>query len=124
MFVDQIIQAYKAIYNIFRSGIFHKTYSIFKSKFYEFHNMEIGPFYGKDTIMAGYFMVMHRDLRMKKYFLPQLHHQNLVLWLSIINFLKSYHISLIINHGRDVIFYSKVIFLVLGIFVCQTAIRQ
>ena len=61
-----MITAHKAIYNLFGSGIYHKPNSIFKSKSYEFHNRNIGLFSGNDTRMAGYFIVMHRDLRMRK----------------------------------------------------------
>ena len=48
------------------TGIYHKPHSIFKSKSYEFHNRNIGLFSGNDTRMAGYFVGMHRDLRMRK----------------------------------------------------------
>ena len=54
------------IYNIFGSGIDNKPHSIFKSKSQEFHNRNIGLFSGNETIIAGYFMVIHRDLRMRK----------------------------------------------------------
>ena len=56
----------KEIDNLFGSGIYHKPHSIFKSKSYEFHNSNIGLFSGNDTRMAGYFVGMHRDLRMRK----------------------------------------------------------
>ena len=61
-----MISAHKAIYNLFGSGIYHKPYYIFKSKSYEFHNRNIGLFSGNDTSMTGYFIGMHRDLRMRK----------------------------------------------------------
>ena len=64
--VNQMITAYKAIYNLFGSGIYHKPHSIFKSKSYDFHNRNIRLFSVKDTRMAGYFVGMYRDLRMKK----------------------------------------------------------
>ena len=64
--VNQIIKAHKAIYNLFGSGIYHKPHSIFKSKSYEFHNKNIGLFSENDTRMAGYFIGMHRYLRMRK----------------------------------------------------------
>ena len=54
------------IYNIFSSGVSHKPHSVFKSLSQEFHNRKISIFSGKDTRMAGYFMGMHRDLRMWK----------------------------------------------------------
>ena len=64
--VNQMITAHKAIYNLFGSGIYHKPHSIFKSKDYEFHNRNIGLFSGNDTRMAGCFIRMHRDLRIRK----------------------------------------------------------
>ena len=64
--VNQIITAHTAIYNLFGSGIYHKPYILFKSKSYEFHNRNIGLFSGNDTRMAGYFIGMHRDLRMRQ----------------------------------------------------------
>ena len=64
--VNPTIRAHKAIYNLFGSGIYHKPHSIFKSKSYEFHNRNIGLFSGNDTRMAGDFIGMHRDLRMRK----------------------------------------------------------
>ena len=65
--VNQIISAHKMIFNIFGSGIYHKTHYIFKSKSQEFCNRNIGLFSGNETRMAGYFMEMHRDLRMQKF---------------------------------------------------------
>ena len=64
--VNQIISAHKMISNIFGSGIYHKPNSIFKSKYQAFHNRNIGIFIGIEAIMDGYFMGMHRDLRMQK----------------------------------------------------------
>ena len=61
-----MITAHEAIYTLFGSGIYHKPHSIFKSKSYEFHNSNIGLFSGNDTRMAGYFIGIHRDLRMRK----------------------------------------------------------
>ena len=64
--VNQMISSHKMIYKIFGSGIYHKPHSIFKFKYQEFHNRNIGLFSGNETIMAGYFMGMHRDLRIPK----------------------------------------------------------
>ena len=44
---NQIISAYKMIYNIFGSGIYNKPHSIFKSKYQEFQNRNISLFSGK-----------------------------------------------------------------------------
>ena len=57
--VNQMITAHKAIYNLFGSGIYHKTNYIFKSKPYEFHNRNIELFSGNYTRMYGYFIGMH-----------------------------------------------------------------
>ena len=64
--VNQMIYAHKMIYNTFGSGIYHRTHSIFKSKYQEFQNRNIGLFSGNETRMSGH-MGMHRDLRMRKF---------------------------------------------------------
>ena len=64
--VNQIITIHKAIYNLFGSGIYHKPHHIFKSKSYEFHNINIGLFSGNYIRMDGYFIGIYRDLRMTK----------------------------------------------------------
>ena len=63
--LNQMISSHKMIHNIFSSGIYDKPHYIFKSKSQEFHNKNIGLFSGNETRMAGYFMVIHRDLRMR-----------------------------------------------------------
>ena len=63
-----MISAHKMIYNIFGSGIYHKPHFIFKSKYQDFYHRNMGLFSGNETRMAGYFMGMHRDLRMRKVF--------------------------------------------------------
>ena len=42
--LNQVISSHNMIYNIFGSGIYHKPHSIFKSKYQEFHNKNIGLF--------------------------------------------------------------------------------
>ena len=59
--VNQIISSHKVIYNVFGSGIYHKPHSILKSRYQESHNRKIGLFSGNETIMAGYFIGIHRD---------------------------------------------------------------
>ena len=54
------------IYSIFGSAVYHKPYSIFKSKSQYFQKRNIVLFSENETRMAGYFMGMHRDLRMRK----------------------------------------------------------
>ena len=44
------------IYIYVGSGIYHKPNSIFKSKYQEFHNINIGIFSVNETRMAEYFM--------------------------------------------------------------------
>ena len=66
LIVNQMDSAHKIIYNIFGSGVYHKPRSIFKSKYKEFHNRNIGLFSGNETITSGYFMGMHSYLRMRK----------------------------------------------------------
>ena len=56
LIVNQTIIDHKAIHNLFGSGIYHKTHSIFKLKVYEFQNMNIGLFSGNDTRVSGYFI--------------------------------------------------------------------
>ena len=47
--------------------MYHKLHSIFKSKYQEFQNRNIDFFIGNETKMAGYYMVMQRDLRRRKF---------------------------------------------------------
>ena len=64
--VNQTITAHMEVYNLFGSGINHKTNFIFKTKSYELQNSYIGLFRGNDTRMAGYFIGIYRYLRMRK----------------------------------------------------------
>ena len=66
--VNQMISSHKMIYNNFDYGIYHKPHKILKSKSQELQNTNIGLFSGNGTRMAGYFMGIHRDLRMRKVF--------------------------------------------------------
>ena len=52
--VNEIISTHNMIYNIFGSGIYHKPNSIFKSKYQEFHNINIGLFSANETRLAEY----------------------------------------------------------------------
>ena len=54
--VNQLVTAHKAIYKIFGSGIYHKLHYIFKNKYYEYHNRNIGLLSSNDTRMHGYFI--------------------------------------------------------------------
>ena len=62
--VNKIIFAQNMIYNVFGCSIYHTPRSILKSKSQEFHNKNFDLFSGNETSMSGYFMGMHRDLRM------------------------------------------------------------
>ena len=64
--MNQIIKTHREIYNLFSSGIYNKPHYIFKSKLYGFHYSNIGLFSGNDTSMDGYFIGIHRDMRMRK----------------------------------------------------------
>ena len=66
-----MIAAHKAIYNIFGSGIYNKPHSLLKSKSYEFHNRDIFLLSVNYTNMAGYFIGIHRDMRMRKVLLAK-----------------------------------------------------
>ena len=64
--LNQMITAHKEIYNLFGFGKYQKPHSVIKSKSYEFHNRKIYLFSVNDTRMYGYFIEIHRDLRMRK----------------------------------------------------------
>ena len=64
--VGHMIASHKAICNIFGSGIYHKTHSMFKLKPQEIHNKNIGIFSGNETRIGEYFRGMHRDFQMRK----------------------------------------------------------
>ena len=61
-----MIISHKEIYNLFGSVIYIKPYSIFKSKYYYFHNRNIALSIGNDTSMAGYLILMHRYMCTRK----------------------------------------------------------
>ena len=64
--LNKMISAHKMIYNIFASGMYYKPRFIFKSRYQEFHNINICIFSGNENIIAGYFIGLNRDLRMRK----------------------------------------------------------
>ena len=61
-----MIQNHKEIYNLFGYGIYQKSHSIFKLKYYKFYHRNIGLFGGKDIIMARYFVIMQRYLHTRE----------------------------------------------------------
>ena len=64
--VKQMITAHKEIYKLSGSSIYHKPHSIFKPKYYEFNNRNIGLFSVNDTRMDGYFIGIHIYMPMRK----------------------------------------------------------
>ena len=50
--VNQTISTHKMIYNIFGSSIYHNPHFIFKSKYQDFHKINIGLFSGNETIIS------------------------------------------------------------------------
>ena len=64
--VNKNIWYQKEIYNAFGFSIFKKPHSVFKPKSYGFYNRNVGIFSGNDIIMEGYYIKMHRYLRMRK----------------------------------------------------------
>ena len=108
--LSQIILAYKVIYNIFGSGIYHKPHSICKSKNQAFHNKNIGIFSGNDTRMAGYFMGMHRDLRMRKFIQSTTLSAEFNGIPTNKNPQKQLDTFLIISRGKVVMYFSRLFF--------------
>jgi hypothetical protein len=61
------IVRHRFIYRVFGSGAMHSPYALFQRHARAFNNRRpIGLLRASDTIMAGYFMAMHRDLRLKQ----------------------------------------------------------
>ena len=64
--LHQMITDHKKVYNLFGPIIYHRPHSIFKSKYYGFHNRNIGLFSGNVTRMDGYFVGIHRYINVIK----------------------------------------------------------
>jgi hypothetical protein len=65
--VKHQIVHHRFIYRVFGSGAMHSTYALFQRHARAFNNgRPIGILQASDTRMAGYFMAMHRDLRLKQ----------------------------------------------------------
>ena len=64
--INQMITDHKEIDNLFGPGIYHKTHSVFKSNPFKCYNRNIGLFSGNDYRIDGYFVGVHRYLRMRK----------------------------------------------------------
>ena len=115
--VNQMISAHKEIYNLFGSGVYHKPHYIFKPQSYEFHNRNIGLFSGNDTRMAGYFIGMHRDLRMRKALLDTVSSTE----LSTMT-LKS-KISKVVSYIQDKKAWERIYVLLKILFPCLRTLR-
>ena len=61
-----MVTAHKAINNLFGSSKYHKPHYIFKSKYYEFYNRNIGLFSGNDNRAVGYLVGTNSDMIMRK----------------------------------------------------------
>ena len=120
--VHKMISTHKMIYNIFGSGIYHKLHSIFKKKYQKFHNRNIGIFIRNNTRMDGYFVRMHRDLRMRLFFNILYSLQNSSVFLPIANLTKQLGIFMIISHGKGAMYFSRFIFLVWELFTWHIVI--
>ena len=64
--IKRLITVYRNIYSIFGSGARHAPYALFKAQSLLFnHGRGIGLIRAADTRMAGYFIALHRMLRLK-----------------------------------------------------------
>ena len=122
--LNQIISAHKMIYNIFGSGIYHKPHSIFKSKYQELHNRNIGLCSGNEAIMAGYFMGMQRDLRMRKVLQATILSAEFISIPTNTKFTKAVKYFMIISHYKDVVYLSRLFFLAFEFFAWHIVILQ
>ena len=115
--LNQMITSHKAVYDLFGSGIYHKPHYIFKSKSYEFHSRNIGLFSGNDTKMAGYFIGVHRDVRMRKALLATV--SSAEFNTMSLNSKNSKVVSYIQDnkYWERIYVLLKIFFLVLGFFV-------
>ena len=119
-----MISAHKMIYNIFGSSIYHKPHFIFKSKYQEFNNRNIGLFSGNDTVMAGYFMGMHRDLRMRKVLQGTISSSEFISIPTNKNSPKQLGTFMTISHRKADMYFSGFFFLVFEFFDFQILILQ
>ena len=101
--LNQMISSHKMIYNTFGSGIYHKPHSIFITKYQEFHNRNIGLFSGKETRMTGYFIGIHRDLRMRKVLKATIPSDEFISIPTNTKFVKAMGKLMIISHEKGAI---------------------
>ena len=115
--VNQMITAHKAIYNLSGSGIYHKPHYIFKSKPYAFRNRNIGSFSGNDTSMAGYFIGMHRNFRMRKVLLATVYSDEFNTMSLESKLFK------VVSHIQDDKAWERIYVLLKRLFTCLWVIR-
>ena len=100
-----MVSYHKMIYNIVGSGIYHTPYSIFKSKYQEFHNKNIGIFSRNYARMAGYLMGMQEGFRCKKIFNRKNRLQNSSVSLPKTNSTKQLCVFMIISRGKCAVYF-------------------
>lgn len=62
-----VVLKYRFLYRVFGSGSMHRPYAVFQKAAKEFnHGRKIGLLKPADTRMAGYFIALHRLLRLQK----------------------------------------------------------
>ena len=122
--LNKIISVHKTIYNIFGSGIYYKPNSIFKSKYQEFHNRNIGLFSRNETRIAGYFMGMHRDSRMRKVLQATILSDELIIIPTNNKFTKAVRYIHDNKSWERCYVLFKIIFLFLVFFARQIVILQ
>ena len=117
LMLNQIITVHNSICNLFGSGIYHKHHSIFKSKSYEFRKSNIGLVSGNDISMAGYLVIMNRDLGVRKVLLAKF--SSTEFSSMIINSKFSKVLSYIHNHNAWERCYVllKILFPCFGFFI-------
>ena len=110
--LHQIMYAHKIIYNIFGSGTYHKPHSVLKSKSQQFHNKNIDVFSGNYTRMAGNFIGMHRDLRMRKVLQSTIFFAEFICIPTKNCLTKQLGILMTISSGEGAMYLSRLFFLV------------
>ena len=86
-------------------GIYQKPHSIFKSKYKDFHNRNIGIFSANETRMAGHFMEMHRDLRMRKFLQATILSAEFISIPTNKNSPKQLGTFMAISHGKGAVYF-------------------
>ena len=100
------------IYNIFCYGIYHKPYSIFKSKSQEFHNKNIDIF---SEMILGWLYISWKCTETcgcEKLFNQPYIMKNSSLLLPITNPINQLGIFIIISRGKGAIYFSRLFFFV------------